>query len=161
MTDQFYFATLAGIALSAAGFAGLVTALRGSGHWSRTELWRLRNIVQSSLAIVVVCLLPVPIYRGVGGDEPLTIRLMSALLVVILADRIRAVIAERREWPGFAREASLIVGIQLIVQLANVYVASLALLMLGLLGWLIFPLQLFMRVIRDFRPPVQEDQADR
>jgi mevalonate pyrophosphate decarboxylase len=52
VTDQFYFATIAGIALSAAGFAGLVTALRGDGqHWSRTELWRLRNIVQSSLAI--------------------------------------------------------------------------------------------------------------
>jgi hypothetical protein len=158
VTDQFYFVTIAGIALSAAGFAGLVTALRGDGqHWSRTELWRLRNIVQSSLAIVVVSLLPVPIYRGVGGDEPLVVRIMSALLVLILGSRIPGVIAERREWPGLAREAGLIVGVQLLVQLINVYVASLALLMFGLLAWLIFPLQLFMRVIRDFRPPVQED----
>jgi hypothetical protein len=157
VTDQFYFATLAGLALSAAGFAGLVTALRGSGQWSRTELWRLRNIVQSSLAIVVVCLLPVPIYRLVGGDEPLVIRIMSALLVLVLTDRVRATIGERREWPGFAREAGLILGVQVVAQVVNVYVASLGLLMFGLLVWLGFPLQLFMRVIRDFRPPVHED----
>lgn len=157
MTDQFYFATLAGIALSAAGFAGLVTALRSDGHWSRSDLWRLRNIVQSSLMIVVVSLLPVPIYRGVGGDEQLTIRITSGLLVLILADRIRAVIPESKEWPGFAREAGLIVGAQVVVQLINIYAASLALLMLGLLFWLGFPLQLFMRVIRDFRPPVRDD----
>jgi hypothetical protein len=157
MTDQFHFATLAGIALSAAGFAGLVTALRSDGHWSRSDLWRLRNIVQSSLMIVVVSLLPVPIYRGVGGDEQLTIRIMSGLLVLILADRIRAAIPESKEWPGFARAAGLIVGAQVVVQLINIYAASLALLMLGLLAWLIFPLQLFMRVIRDFRPPIRDD----
>ena len=157
MTDQFYFATLAGIALSAAGFAGLVTALRRDGQWSRSDLWRLRNIVQSSLMIVVVSLLPVPIYRGVGGDEQLTIRIMSGLLVLILVDRIRATITERKEWPGFAREAGLIVGAQVVVQLINIYAASLALLMLGLLFWLGFPLQLFMRVIRDFRPPIRDD----
>ena len=157
MTDQFYFATLAGIALSAAGFAGLVTALRSHGQWSRSDLWRLRNIVQSSLMIVVVSLLPVPIYRGVGGDEQLTIRIMSGLLVLILVDRMRAAITERKEWPGFAREAGFIVGAQVVVQLINIYAASPALLMLGLLFWLGFPLQLFMRVIRDFRPPIRDD----
>jgi hypothetical protein len=107
--------------------------------------------------IVVVSLLPVPIYRGVGGDEQLTIRIMSGLLVLILVDRIRATITERKEWPGFAREAGLIVGAQVVVQLINIYAASLALLMLGLLFWLGFPLQLFMRVIRDFRPPIRDD----
>jgi hypothetical protein len=157
MTDQFYFATIAAIALSAAGFAGLVTALRSDGHWSRSDLWRLRNIVQSSLMILVVSLLPVPIYRGVGGDEQLTIRIMSGLLVLILVDRIRVAITESKEWPGFAREVGLIVGAQVVVQLINIYAASLALLMLGLLVWLGFPLQLFMRVIRDFRPPIRDD----
>jgi hypothetical protein len=44
-----------------------------------------------------------------------------------------------------------------VAQVVNVYVASLGLLMFGLLVWLGFPLQLFMRVIRDFRPPVHED----
>jgi hypothetical protein len=157
MTDQFYFATLAGIALSAAGFAGLVTALRGDGRWSRTELWRLRNIVRNSLGIVLVSLLPVPIYRGVGGDEMLVIRIMSALLVFIFAYQLRKAFAESKEWPGYGREAGTIGGAQLLVQLINVYAASLALLMLGLVVWLTFPLSLFMRVIRDFRPPTRED----
>ena len=157
VTDQFYFTTIAGIALSAAGFAGLVTALRGDGRWTKTELWRLRYIVQSALTIVVVSLLPEPIYRGVGGDEPLTIRVMSTVMALLLTSRIPWAIAERREWPGFAREALPIIGIQLVIQLVNIYLASLALLMLGLVGLLLGPLQLFMRVIRDFRPPVGEE----
>ena len=158
VTDQFYFTTIAGIALSAAGFAGLVTALRGDGQrWSKTELWRLRNIVQSALTIVVVSLLPEPIYRGVGGDEQLTIRIMSTLMALLLVSLVRRVVAERREWPGFAREAGPIVGGQLVIQLVNIYLASLALLMLGLVGLLLGTLQLFMRVIRDFRPPSRED----
>ncbi len=98
MTDQFSFTTIAGLALSVAGFAGLVTALRREGRWSRTELWRLRNIVRSSLTIVVFGLIPQPIYRAVGGDEQLTIRIVSALLVVVYADSIRRVFAERQEW---------------------------------------------------------------
>jgi hypothetical protein len=59
VTDQFYYLTLAGLGLSVAGFAGLVTALRGDGRWSRADLWRLRNIIQTSLVFVFVALLPV------------------------------------------------------------------------------------------------------
>jgi len=157
LTDQFYFATVAGIALSVAGFAGLVTALRGDGRWSRIELWRLRNIVVSSLILTLVALLPVPVYRAVGGDEPLAIRIMSALLVLLFANVIRLSIGERREWPGYLKNVILTVGFQLLVQLANVFLGSLPLLMLGLLGWLSFPIQLFMRVIQDFRPPTREE----
>jgi len=157
VTEELYFTAIAGIALSAAGFAGLVTALRSQGGWSKTDLWRLRNIVQSALTIVVVSLLPELIYRGVGGDEPLVIRLMSGLMALLLASRIRWVIAEREEWPGFIAGALPVVGIQLVIQLVNIYLASLALLMLGLVLWLLAPLQLFMRVIRDFRPPVREE----
>ncbi|MDP9274614.1 MAG: hypothetical protein M3O99_03325 [Chloroflexota bacterium] len=157
MTDQFYFTTLAGLALSVAGFAGLVTALRRDSRWSRTELWRLRNIVRSSLTIVVFGLIPQPIYRAVGGDEQLTIRIVSALLVVAFADSIRRAFAERHQWgAGHARSAVVIVGAQLVVQLANVLVASLPLLLFGLMLWLIFPMQLFLRVIRDFQPPTED-----
>lgn len=45
-----------------------------------------------------------PIYRAVG-DEPLTIRVMSTLMALLLASLVRQVVAERREWPGFARLA--------------------------------------------------------
>lgn len=157
MTDQFYFTTLAGLALNVAGFAGLVTALRRDGRWSRTELWRLRNIVQYSLTVVVFGLIPQPIYRAVGGDEQLTIRIVSALLVVVLANSIRRAFAERHLWgAGWARSAVVVVGAQLVAQLANVLVASLPLLLFGLLGQLIFPMQLFLRVIREFQPPTED-----
>lgn len=154
MTDQFYFTAIAGIALSVAGFSGLVTALRQDGRWSRADLWRLRSIVRTSLIIVVFGLIPQPIYRAVGGDEELTIRIVSALLVVFFADAIRRALPERGEWgSGWIRSAFLIVGAQLVLQLANVLVASLPLLMFGLLLMLSFPMELFLRVIRDFQPP--------
>lgn len=157
MTDQFYFTALAGIALSVAGFAGLVTALRQDGRWSRADIWRLRNIVQVSLTIVVLALIPQPIYRAVGGDEQLTIRIVSALLVVMFADGIRRVVSERREWgAAWARRTVAIVGAQLVAQLANVLIASLPLLLFGLLLGMIFPMQLFLRVIQDFQPPTDE-----
>ena len=157
MTDQFWFTTVAGIALSVAGFAGLVTALRREGRWSRADLWRLRNIVRVSLTLVVFGLIPQPIYRAVGGDEQLTIRIVSALVVVFLADAIRRVLPERDEWGGsWLMSTLLIVGAQLAVQLANVLVASLPVLMFGLVMLLAFPMQLFLRVIRDFQPPTED-----
>jgi hypothetical protein len=159
MTDQFYFTAIAGIALSVAGFAGLVTALRQDGRWSRADLWRLRNIVRTSLMIVVFGLIPQPIYRAVGGDEQLTIRIVSALLVVFFADAIRRVLPERDDWGGnWLRSTLVIVGAQLVVQLANVLVASLPVLMFGLLMLLAFPMQLFLRVIRDFQPPIEDER---
>ena len=50
----------------------------------------------------------------------------------------------------------MIVGAQLVVQLANVVAASLPVLMFGLLMMLAFPMQLFLRVIRDFQPPLED-----
>ena len=158
MADQFYFTAIAGLALSVAGFAGLVTALRRDSRWSRTELWRLRNIVRSSLMIVVFGLIPQPIYRAVGGDEQVTIRIVSALLVVVCADNIRRAFAERHQWGvGWFRSSLVITPAQLLVQLANVLVASLPLLLFSYLLWLIFPMQLFLRVIRDFQPPTGDE----
>jgi hypothetical protein len=156
MTEALYFTTLAGIALSVAGFAGLVTALRQDGRWSRTELWRLRNIVRASLTLVVVALLPSPIYRAVGADEPLTIRILSALLVIILLDGVRRAFAERQEWGSdYVRRVVAIVGAQIVLQVANMQLASLPLVMFGFLIVLIYPMQLFLRVIRDFQPPIE------
>ena len=155
MTDQFYYLTLAGLGLSVAGFAGLVTALRADGRWSRADLWRLRNIIGTSLLFVFVALLPVPIFRAVG-DERLTISIMSGVVAVIFANGIVRAFREDREWPGYARQAALILAPQIAVMLLNVFVGSIALLMFGLLSVLLYPVQLFIRVIRDFQPPTKE-----
>ena len=155
VTDQFYYLTLAGLGLSVAGFAGLVTALRGDGRWSRADLWRLRNIIQTSLVFVFVALLPVPIFRAVG-DERVTISIMSAVVALIFANGLVRAFREDREWPGYAKQAALIVAPQIALMLVNVFLSSIALLMFGLLSVLSFPVQLFIRVIRDFQPPTME-----
>jgi hypothetical protein len=155
VTDQFYFLTLAGLGLSVAGFAGLVTALRGDGRWSRVDLWRLRNIIGTSLMFVFVALLPVPIFRAVG-DERLTISIMSAVVALIFTNGVIRAFREDSEWPGYARQAAIILGPQVALMLFNVFLGSIALLMFGLLSVLLYPVQLFIRVIRDFQPPTKE-----
>ena len=155
MTGQFFFTTIAALALSTAGFASLVTALRHEGRWSRTSLWRLRAIVGESLTITVVAVLPLPIYYAVSGDEPLMIRIMSGILALKFAFAGWRAFGERGEWgTRYAVQAMLLLAIQLAAMLANVWLASLALLMFGLLAWLTFPIQLLFRIIRDFQPPV-------
>jgi len=158
VTGQFFFTTIAALALSTAGFATLVTALRHEGRWNRVSLWRLRAIVGESLTITVVAVLPLPLYYALGGDEAGVIRIMSGVLAAKFAFAIWRALSERREWSTrFTVQAVILLAIQLFVQLANVWVASLPLLMLGLLAWLTFPIQLLFAIIRDFQPPVDGD----
>jgi len=64
-------------------------------------------------------------------------------------------LAERREWgTRYTVQAVLLLAAQLVAQVANLWLASLALLMFGLLVWLTFPIQLLFAIIRDFQPPV-------
>lgn len=82
MRDQFFSHSVAGLALSVAGFAGWVSALRGRDQgWTRTELWWLRTIARLSFLLVFLALLPWPRY-ALTGDEALGIRIVSALLVL-------------------------------------------------------------------------------
>ena len=155
MTGQFFFTTIAALALTTAGFTTLVTALREEGRWSRTALWRMRAIVGEGLTIALVAVLPLPVYYAVGGDEPLTIRIVSAIVAAKFAYAIFRSIRERREWgTRYTVQAVVLVGAQCAAQVANIWLASLPLLMFGLLLWLSFPIQLLFAVIRDFQPPV-------
>jgi anti-sigma-K factor RskA len=82
VTGQFFFTTIAALALSTAGFASLVTALRHEGRWSRVSLWRLRAIVGESLTITIVAILPLPLYYALDGDEAAVIRITSGVLAI-------------------------------------------------------------------------------
>jgi hypothetical protein len=158
VTGQFFFTTIAALALSTAGFATLVTSLRRGGRWSRVSLWRLRSIVGESLTITVVAILPLPLYSALGGDEAAVIRITSGVLVIKFAFAIWRALSERGEWgTRFTVQAVVLLAIQLFAQLANVWVASLPLLKFGLLAWLAFPIQLLFAIIRDFQPPVDGD----
>ena len=49
MKDAFFFLSIAGLGMSVAGLAGLVSAFRrGEDAWDRVELWRLRAIARLS-----------------------------------------------------------------------------------------------------------------
>jgi hypothetical protein len=81
---------------------------------------------------------------------------MSAVVALIFANGLVRAFRDDREWPGYAKVAALIVAPQIALMLVNVFLSSIALLMLGLLSVLSFPVQLFIRVIRDFQPPTME-----
>ncbi len=158
MTGQFFFTTVAGLALSVAGFASLVTALRSEGRWSRTSLWRLRAIVGESLTMTVVAVLPLPVYYAVGGDEATTIRIISGLLALKFVLAVTGVLRGGWEWGRrYVIQAVVLLGIQVVLQVVNLWLGSLPLLMFGFIWWLTFPIQLLYRVIRDFQPPIDGD----
>jgi hypothetical protein len=155
VTGQFFFTTIAALALSTAGFASLVTALRHEGRWSRISLWRLRAIVGESLVITVVAILPLPTYYAVSGNEALVIRIISGILVVRFAIAIASALRERAEWgTRYTVQAIALLAVQCAAQAVSLWLASLPLLMFGLLAWLTFPIQLLFAIIRDFQPPV-------
>jgi hypothetical protein len=155
--DAFFFLSVAGLALSVAGFSGLVTAFRRREEgWTRTELWRLRAIPRLSFILVFLALAPFPLY-ALSGDEALAIRLVSGL--VVLAYLIDIVIPrfDMANWPGRSWLASAVADSAFaLVPLFNIFAAQTGLLELALLLRLIHPVNLFLLVLRHFEPPVAE-----
>ncbi len=154
MTGQAFFLTLAGLALSVAGFGGLVGAFRRGDEWTQVDLWRLRNIVWLSFITMFLALAPVTAF-ALFGDEPLSVRLGSALVVGATLYEISGVQRERGEWSeaGWVRAYYIIIGSQALLQIANLVFASPGLLLLGLVLRLQHPANLFLKVVASFRPP--------
>ena len=122
MRDPFFFLSIAGLALSVAGFAGLVSAFRGRDQsWTRTELWRLRTIARLSFLLVFMALLPWPLY-ALTGDEPLVIRIVSGLIALAYLLETVEPRFDRVNWPGRTwvsnAVVSLIFGAIAVVNLA-------------------------------------------
>ena len=103
-------------------------------------------------------MLPLPLYYAVGGDERTVFRIMSGVIAIKFGFAIVTSVRERAEWgTRYTVQAVVLVGLQLAAQVANLWLASLPLLMFGLLLWFSFPIQLLFAVIRDFQPPVDGD----
>jgi len=153
--DAFFFLSLAGLGLSVAGFAGLVSAFRRRDEgWTRTELWRLRTIARLSFTLVFLALLPFPLF-ALSGDEVLVIRLMSALVVLLYVGDIVAPRFDRDNWSSRSWLASALVDAAFaLVSLVNLFVAQTGLLELALILRLLHPINLFLRVLRSFEPRV-------
>jgi hypothetical protein len=155
MRDQFFFLSVAGLALSVAGFAGLVSAFRGRDQgWTRTELWRLRTIARLSFVLVFLALLPWPLY-ALTGDEALVIRIISALLILGHMYGMVEPRFDRANWPRRTWLPNALANFGfLVISVVNLAVAQTGLLELALLARLVHPINLFLLVLRSFEPPV-------
>lgn len=57
MKDAFFFLSVAGLGMSVAGLAGLVSAFRRGDQCARVELWRVRNIARLSFLVVFLAVI--------------------------------------------------------------------------------------------------------
>ncbi len=155
MTLQFFYLSVAGLALSVAGFAGLVTAFRHGEGWTRTTLWRLRNIVRLSIVLVLIALLPFPVF-ALTADESTAVRTTAAVLIAAALYDLVGVLRERPQWSEtrWVRTFLLIGTAELLLHLMAFAFASAGLLMFSLMFRLEHPMHLFLNVISSFRPPI-------
>ena len=158
MTFQFFYLSIAGLALSVAGFAGLVTAFRHGDGWTRTSLWRVRNIVRLSILLVLIALVPFPVF-ALTNDEPTAIRVTALALIAVLLYDLVSAMRERGQWTDSSWvSVFLVVGtVELVLHIATFVLASPGLLMLSLIGRLEHPMHLFYNVISSFRPPITSE----
>jgi len=79
--DEAFFLTVAGLAMSFAGFAGLMNALRRRGEtWEPMELYQLRIIVAYAITTLFGALLVVPFVELFGQHDG--VQWLGALMLV-------------------------------------------------------------------------------
>lgn len=89
MEGQFFLTAIAGVAVSLAGFAGLIAAFRLRADWDPVNLWRVKTIVRDALVTAFLALALIPTF-SITADVPTTVRIGSGLLVLfVLADLVR------------------------------------------------------------------------
>lgn len=81
MSEQPFFLTVAGIAMSFIGFAGLMNALRRGDRWEPMELYQLRVIVVYAVATLFGALLTIPAVGFFGAGD--AVRSLGLLMTVV------------------------------------------------------------------------------
>jgi hypothetical protein len=153
LTGQPLFLTIAGLSLSVAGFAGLITAFRREESWTAKDLWRLRGIVRLSFIAMFLALTPAAIFLVVPTDAfalgagSLPVASVYALEALgVLRERTRSGTAR---WIVGYLAMDVVLGVTM---LANVVLANAGVLAIVLLIRLSHPVGLFTETIRSFEP---------
>lgn len=82
MEGQAFFTTIAGLAVSLAGFRSVIAWLRDDPtRWDPVNLWRVRTFVRQSLGIAFLCLSLVPVFM-LTSDQDTTLRIGSGIVVL-------------------------------------------------------------------------------
>lgn len=152
MEGQFFFTTVAGLALSLAGFASLIAWLREDADtWDPVNLWRVKAIVREALTLVFLVLVLIPIFT-LTNDIHATIRLGSVgFMLSNVSEMIRNRTPDPSVWRPRITWAIYMAGsvVYFLVHLANFWLASLGLLQLmALLAWL-SPAGIFTNFVRE------------
>ncbi len=153
----FFFLSIAGLGMSVAGLAGLVSAFRrGEAAWDRVELWRLRAIARLSFTCVFLALVIFSIF-ALTGDQAIAIRLTSAGIAGLYVIEVIMALRDRLNWPrrAWIPGALLPDGAFGLFNIVNVALGLTGLLEVGLLLRLIHPVNLFLLVLRSFEPPIR------
>jgi hypothetical protein len=155
VTGQPLLLTIAGLSLSVAGFAGLMTAFRRGEGWSATDIWRMRGIVRLSFINMFLALVPAALFLVVPTDQfalgagSLPVASVYALEALgVMRERARSGLAR---WIVGYLAMDAVLGVAM---LANVVLASSGSLAIVLLIRLAHPVGLFTEAIRSFEPTV-------
>lgn len=161
MEGQFYLMGLAGLSVSLAGFASLLTVFRPAETWDAVTLWRARTIVRSSIDAASAALLPVPVFYLTDSAD-WAVRAGTALILVLsLAGTVRASPQKQPEaWVNHSVVPFyLISAVTVAIMLANLALANLGVLLLVLLWELGLPASIFASVVEEFSPGVQLEES--
>jgi hypothetical protein len=148
---QPFFTSIAGLAVSLAGFGAVIAWLRDDpSGWDPVNLWRVKTIVRHALTIAFICLTLVPIYTFTQ-DDATTIRIGSALGVLFAGSDIwlfrgrDPAVWDAVSWRVFMATSAFL-GLLGIVNLAW---ASLGLLQALILALLTSPAGIFSNFVRE------------
>jgi hypothetical protein len=148
---QPFFTSIAGLAISLAGFGAVIAWLRDDpSGWDPVNLWRVKTIVRHAFSIAFLCLSLVPIYSFTQNDAA-TIRIGSAVAALFsISDmwRIRRpdpVVWDAVSWRVFMATS----GALALFALGNVLWGSLGALQALILALLTSPAGIFTNFVRE------------
>ncbi len=158
MEAQPFFNTVAGLAVSLAGFASLIAWLRDDATtWDPINLWRVKTIVRHALTIAALALVLSPIFLLVES-VPTTVKLGSLLIILFeVADMLRyrhpdpAIWTPAYTWKVFMAGGTFYVALQVV----NLWLGSVGILQLGYLLLLGSPAGIFYNFVRELGPAKQ------
>jgi hypothetical protein len=148
---QPFFTTIAGLAVSLAGFGAVIAWLRDDpSGWDPVNLWRVKTIVRHALTIAFLCLTLVPIHTFTQ-DDPITIRIGSALVALFaLSDIWRVRQPDPVVWDPISWRVFVVTsGLLGLLGLVNLGWASLGLLQVLVLALLTSPAGIFTNFVRE------------
>lgn len=155
---QAFFTTVAGLAVSLAGFGAVIAWLRDDPTtWDPVSLWRVKTIVRDALTLAFLCLLLYPVYT-LTNDDAATIRVGSAgIAVFAISDVIRYRHPDPVIWyPRSSWSVFMVMTVAMAAtMLVNIYVASLGVFQLVALVVLTSPAGIFFNFVREMGAAVQ------